>query len=142
LVCHKFYWPGHKAAHCRTVSAETSSINPVTTSPHHTWHDTFTLRCFSRGILGHKSPYCPNKSKDHDKDSEKGKDISAKRKDKTPKQQSVVSLNKSQNYNKTTATLYGQKLPILLDTDAEITVVPEELVPPATHTSQKVLVLA
>ena len=41
-------------------------------------------------------------------------------------------------HNMTTAILYDHHLPVLFDTGAQMTVVPEELVPPIAYTGAKV----
>ena len=60
----------------------------------------------------------------------------SKKRDKAPKNQAEVI---NQATNSTSYMLYGQPLSILLDTGAQMIVVPEELVPPiVAHTVRKV----
>ena len=93
-------------------------------------------RCYSCGIVGYKSPECPccNKPAEPEKD----KEAVSKKKEKQPKRQVMVSVDESDRENTTMATLYGQQLSVLLDTGAQMTVVPEELIPPVAHTGKKV----
>ena len=78
---------------------------------------------------------CPCRNKPAE--PEKDKEAASKKKEKQPKQRAVVSVDESDRENTTTATLYGQQLPVLLDTGAQMTVVPEELIPPVAHTGKK-----
>ena len=126
LVCHKCHKPGHKAYQCRNTPMEQSMLTSKQDIP--------VPRCYTCGTLGHKTPECPRKTKELEES--KPKDTS-KRKDKYQKIQAAVSLHDSERLNMTIATLFGQNLPILLDTGAEMTVVPQEMIPPAAHTGNE-----
>ena len=95
-------------------------------------------RCFSCGILGHKSPDCPNRNGEQKKEAEQKQELQSKKRDIAPKNQAKVSIANGDTTNMTTATLFGQPLSILLDTGSQMTLVPEELVPPVAHTGHKV----
>ena len=129
-VCYKCQKPGHRAAECRS--------NPSLPSEQ-SRGDSFQTRCFTCGVLGHKSPECPirngNKSKQSDEKKEPEK--SEKSKKKAFKQAEVTVLHNGPT-NMIEATLYDQPLPLLLDTGAQLSVVPEEMVPPAARTGSKV----
>jgi len=130
LVCHKCHKPGHKAYQCQTASVEPSTSMP-TSRP-----DTFVPKCYTCSSFGHKSPECPNKQKGPEESTQK--EVQAKNKEKLHKTQAAVSLEDNEQFNMTTAVLFGQDLPIPLDTGAEMTVVPQEFIPPRAYTGLKV----
>jgi len=120
IVCHKCHRQGHKAAQCRMGQ---SIYSPQ--QQNHQKTESFIPKCFSCGVVGHKSPSCPNRNTEPKKDDEK-KEFTGKKKDKAPKQQSKVTIANSEDTNIISATLYDQPLPLLLDTGAQISVVPGE----------------
>ena len=117
LVCHTCHKPGHKAIHCRSAQVEPGNTQFATAK------DYFMPRCFSCEVMGNKSLDFPNHTKNQDS-ADKKLDTGPK-KDKTQKHQ---QQSPSRMLRITTPQLlfYGQQLFILLDTGAEMTVVPEE----------------
>jgi len=132
IVCHKCHKQEHKAVNCRTALGEqgTSHTNSSKAEP-------TAPRCYSCGIVGQKSPDCPNRNKPTE--PEKDKEVAWKKKEKQPKRQAMVSVDESDRENTTMATIYGQQLPVVLDTGAQMSVVPAELIPPVAHTGNKVI---
>ena len=133
VICHKCHKPGHMAAYCR--SAQVDLVQPQTSTQK---SDSPVPRCYSCGTLGHKSPDYPNRQKEHIKDMQQKMETQSKKKDRMPKHQAKISTADANTYNIVTATLCGCQLPILLDTGAQMTVVPEELVSPIAHTGNQV----
>ena len=129
-VCYKCQKPGHRAVECRS--------NPSFPSEQ-SRGDSFQTRCFTCGVLGHKSPECPirNGNKSKQSDVKKEPEKSEKSKKKAFKQAEVTVLHNGPT-NMMKATLYDQPLPLLLDTGAQLSVVPEEMVPVSARTGSKV----
>ena len=133
LTCHKCHRVGHKAFQCRSGVAD--PVQQQSQQPISYIRDSFLPRCYNCGILGHKSPTCPNSTLPQ---QQKNGETSFQKKDQQVKTQAEVSVIDDVTVNMLEATLFGQHLPCLLDSGARMTVVPTELIPPSAYTGKKV----
>ncbi len=109
LVLYKCQKPDHRATDCRSTQSSSSDLHKS---------DGFVYTCYACGVVGHKSPDCPSKTSNSSKRVEvkKEPENAGKLKKKSFKQAEVSML-----YNGPTNTsLYGQPLPLLLDTGAQL----------------------
>ncbi len=126
IICFKCQKPGHRAVDCR------SSFTATNQQP----GGNYQPRCFACGVVGHKSPDCPSRHSPTSKpmeDSDKNNNVQKE----TFKQAEVNVVNR-ETTNTLTAILYDQTLPLLLDTGAQMSVIPEEMVPASAKTGRKV----
>ena len=124
-TCFKCGKLGHRAAECRSNAEPQQKANPASGKP------TFT--CFSCGQAGHKSPDCPNRN---------GKESDEKKKDtarKTLKNNCIMTEDST--YPKVVkGKISDYEILLLLDTGAQISIIPEEIIPPAAKTGEVVSV--
>jgi len=130
LNCFKCGHFGHKAIDCRegTPSSDNFQKGNSASSEKH----AFT--CFACGKPGHKSPDCPNRAVKREpeerKETEKKKSLTNNR----------ISTTDLDDFNIVQATIGDSKLPLLLDSGAQISVIPEEVVPSIARTGESIKV--
>ena len=120
-MCFKCGKIGHKATECHySGSGSNSQLKPTEKS--------FT--CFSCGQPGHISPNCLNKSRDDKADIKKD---NGKKPAKIIKN-SLVSISEEECLNYVKGRIDNKDIQVLLDTGAQISVMPEEMVPDTAKT--------
>ncbi len=129
-------WFATSARNLATEQLVAAQLSPVLLTC--TNLDGFVPTCYTCGVVGHKSPDCPSKTSNGSKRVEVKKEPeNADKSKKKSFKQAEVSVLYNGPTNTIQASLYGQPLPLLLDTGAQLSVVPKELVPPAARTGKK-----
>ena len=93
-------------------------------------------KCFTCGVVGHKSPDCPSKVVVKKEPEE----LKKKKQKKTYRNNRVSVSEDDLTQGAVMAIVADRQLPLLIDTGAQVTVLPEEAVPAAAKTGNKVRV--
>ena len=125
--CFKCGKPGHRAAECFAMMSGAGNDTPKR-------EDRPVFSCYTCGQPRHKSPDCPNKAES----SNNRKDVDARKKDGRKALRNIRVSTSSDDANVILAMVEGKQLPLLLDTGAQISVMPAELVPTSAKTGDKV----
>jgi len=126
MECYKCGKLGHRAAECRSNK---------TTSDRQQDSDKPPPKCFTCDVVGHKSLDCPTRITAKREQENKGKkDI------KKTLHNNRVSLSEEDLVeNDIRATVADLEFPLLLDSGAQISILPEEIVPTTAKTGETVV---
>ena len=114
FLCSK---PGHRAAECKTKSTSVKKLEGERTQ----------ITCFNCTKPGHKANEYPELAKRHQKDDAGIKDKKNERKDaRQRKIEEEQTITRMAPPNTLTGTVNGKETTLLLDTGAEISLIPEE----------------
>ena len=123
--CFRCGKPGHKVADCWQKSGNSESAKPSAGGPR-------TIICFTCGVEGHRSPQCPKRGQEK-----------AKPKEGQGQARPVRKLwHRTEEDTVVEGVVNGQEVPIVLDSGASISVVPEEMVEEELLTGEVVAVMA
>ena len=126
LVCFKCGKSGHKAVDCWQASG---AGQPRSSGGENAGS---TINCFTCGVEGHKSPQCPKNMKGEKHGAKEGKVKPVMR----------VGSDRAGRHQVVRGVVNGTDTPILLDSGADITLVPEAMVSPSQMTGGRVAVRA
>ena len=126
--CYKCGKPGHKMADCWQKGGGSESAKPSAGGP------AKTIICYHCGVEGHRSPQCPKKNQNQEKPKPKEGQGQAKPLRKL--------WHRTQDDTVIEGIVNGQEVPIVLDSGATISVVPEVMVGDDLLTGDVVSVMA
>ena len=126
LICFKCGKNGHKAVDCWQASSTGQHRPPGGEN------SVSKINCFTCGVEGHKSPQCPKNMRGERQGAKEGKEMKAK---------PVMRIESGQaGRHQVGGLVNGTDTQILLDSGADITLVPEALVSPSQMTGGTVAV--
>ena len=128
LVCFKCGKSGHKAVDCWQVAGTGQRRPPGGENP------MSKINCFTCGVEGHKSPQCPKNMRGEKQGTPGGQEVKVK---------PVMRIGSGQTgRHQLGGSVNGIGTQILLDSGADITLVPEAMVCPSQKTGGTVAVRA
>ena len=125
--CYRCGKPGHKVADCRQKPGGSEVTKPSAGGP------SKPIICFYCGVEGHRSPQCPKRS--HKKESPSTEEVQG------PSVPVRKVWHKAKGEPVVEGLVNGQEVPIVLDSGASISVVPEALVSDEFLTGEVVSVI-
>ena len=125
VTCFRCGGPGHKVVDCWQKVGGSESARPSAGGSR-------TIVCFTCGVEGHRSPQCPKRGQESEKSKEgQGQARPVRKIWHRTEEDTVVE-----------GVVNGKEVPIVLDSGATISVVPESMVEEELLTGEVVLVMA